>query len=684
MMKREEPERMSHAKRKYRDFIEPAGWLSELINHFSILHFIVVSKTILTVLAIGAAMDIPFEDPCQNLGSVFDSISAFRLAFVSQCLKLNCDYIVHTSEPSKFIAMCRSVVGLSADERVKEDRCQFRVTCYKQKDGSVKAKQLNMLHSPFCMNATMKSYKVKAVNEFSRPHQESLTVFKPKDVQNLIRGEFGANLPYCTAWRSLHDLNAQAEMLNDGSFEKIEDYLRKLATVNEGTHYVLERRDNGIVYRAFLCLGYAAKAAESCFPVIVNDACHMRSQYGGMIMAANVLDGEKQIVPLAIAVVPTEDEEQWTFFYLNLKVCVPEINSAHFVNMHDREKGMHNAQLRILPFIRESICMFHLEQNVKKHFRTNVEGRIQHAVKATTREGMAIALSYIRDRNELIYDYLMKSDTTTWATSAFPVPRYGIYTSNSAESMNSAMEKLRNGSYLNVFVKFVEQLSKQRFARFSKYRDTATAVTKRFQTEYNSTLQEGRRRELFQSSDSVINVKSRRPDAYRIVDLEAKTCSCGAFQELGKPCLHAAVAINHVGADYLNFIHPSYKTESLTAVYTTPLIPIPFHSLISDGFTKPPLVVAKRGRPKKRRIRSLRADVPEERQMRCSNCQMKGHNVRTCKYAMPENLAVEAPIISDPVSATPVPRKKRTIQCNDCGGRHYKRKTPCQIPDAPR
>jgi hypothetical protein len=64
----------------------------------------------------------------ENLSAPFESIGAFREAFAALCLKLNCDYIVHTSEPAKFISMCRSVAGLPVQERARADQCQFRVT----------------------------------------------------------------------------------------------------------------------------------------------------------------------------------------------------------------------------------------------------------------------------------------------------------------------------------------------------------------------------------------------------------------------------------------------------------------------------------------------------------------------------------------------------------------------------
>jgi hypothetical protein len=60
--------------------------------------------------------------------------------------------------------------------------------------------------------------------------------------------------------------------------------------------------------------------------------------------------------------------------------------------------------------------------------------------------------------------------------------------------LNSQIEDLRNGSYLDVLVKFAEEVSKQKYNRFSFYREITTPVNIKFQTKYSKVLQEGRRR----------------------------------------------------------------------------------------------------------------------------------------------------------------------------------------------
>lgn len=131
----------------------------------------------------------------------------------------------------------------------------------------------------------------------------------------------------------------------------------------------------------------------------------------------------------------------------------------------------------------------------------------------------------------------------------------------------SVYEDLRNGSYLNVFVKWVEKVSKLRYERFSVNRNITTSVTTSFQKQFNKLLQEGRTREFFLSSDSIANVKNKLGTKNHQVDLSLMTCTCGYFWEYGKPCLHAARAIDELELDYLSFVHPAYHAYSLQSMY---------------------------------------------------------------------------------------------------------------------
>ena len=102
----------------------------------------------------------------------------------------------------------------------------------------------------------------------------------------------------------------------------------------------------------------------------------------------------------------------------------------------------------------------------------------------------------------------------------FPVPRFGCITSNSAESLNSWMEPVRDGSHLNVLVEWASMVAGMFFERHSMYQNVHTEFPEATQRRLNDYTQEGRRHKVQQISDAEFEVKSLRDDQRQIVQLE--------------------------------------------------------------------------------------------------------------------------------------------------------------------
>jgi hypothetical protein len=279
------------------------------------------------------------------------------------------------------------------------------------------------------------------------------------------------------------------------------------------------------------------------------------------------------------------------------------------------------------------------------------------------------------------YEYLLQCNPKTWATVHFPNPRFSVVTSNSAESMNSTYEEFRNGSYLNAFILFVNKISKIMFERRQKYALITKPAPPSVYRLYKTNLNAGRVHTLSQASETCFQVKHPSKAEQRVVHLDRKACSCGEFQENSFPCRHACKAINNMKSNFLDFIHPAYKIDSLRNVYRGSVIPIPFDRLEKDNVTLPPPRVPKRGRPRERRIRSC-GDADREGRNSCGHCHQKGHNQRTCRHRGQKQpvLNVDSATENDVEAGTTDQkrRKRRSVQCSKCGANHYPAKTPCR------
>ena len=280
----------------------------------------------------------------------------------------------------------------------------------------------------------------------------------PDNIKRWALSEYGIELSYSKCWRALQSIKAGELQLSCDSYKKLESFFICLEEENPGTSTNMEIEADGTFRRSFVCFSASKNAVKYSLPVIVVDACHMRSKFGGMIMLASTKDCLGKIIPVAAAVVPTEDYENWRYFLDCLKSAIPALDSPETIFMSDRDKGISKAVSEIFSSAIPAKCVWHLERNVNARFKSKFEGRIWRAAKALTVETFHEAMEYISAANIEAYNYLMDADPSTWATCFFPRNRFGIVTSNSAESLNSMFESLRNGSALNFFSKYAEKV----------------------------------------------------------------------------------------------------------------------------------------------------------------------------------------------------------------------------------
>ena len=76
------------------------------------------------------------------------------------------------------------------------------------------------------------------------------------------------------------------------------------------------------------------------------------------------LDGNQQILLLAWALVPTENQDNWEFFLSHLKEAYPPCSTKGFVIISDRDKGLVPATEKVLPDIAYGKCCHYIKDNL--------------------------------------------------------------------------------------------------------------------------------------------------------------------------------------------------------------------------------------------------------------------------------------------------------------------------------
>ncbi|GMY31905.1 hypothetical protein FCV25MIE_27147 [Fagus crenata] len=130
-----------------------------------------------------------------------------------------------------------------------------------------------------------------------------------------------------------------------------------------------------------------------------------------------------------------------------------------------------------------------------------------------------------------------------------------------------------------------------------------------------------------------------------IVDIEHKTCSCGAWDLSGIPCAHSIVALASDDHNIEDYVHTCYSAVSFAQAYGPCVYPINGPDLWPRNDREIPLPPPWRrqvGRPKKKRRREhgeLKNPYKMQRKngsVKSSSCGVIGHNKRRCKDATDE------------------------------------------------
>ena len=137
-------------------------------------------------------------------------------------------------------------------------------------------------------------------------------------------------------------------------------------------------------------------------------------------------------------------------------------------------------------------------------------------------------------------------------------------------------------------------------------------------------IERGRTLRLVKHTSSVYEVERQEHLPFRVVDLDARTCTRGFPQEHGIPCRHVCRVLMQEKVHPKHFVIPERRVEALKATYLGVTYPVDTSLLQNDGL-KAPTQTKRRGRPKKLRIHSSAEKAPRGT-VGCGLCGERGYN----------------------------------------------------------
>ncbi|XP_019265920.1 PREDICTED: protein FAR-RED IMPAIRED RESPONSE 1-like [Nicotiana attenuata] len=256
--------------------------------------------------------------------------------------------------------------------------------------------------------------------------------------------QYGLQMTYMQAWRSKEYAVQVLRGNPSESYEKLPSYFYMLVLTNPMSVVSLKKTEEDLFMYAFIALYPSIKGWQYFKPVVVVDGTFLKLTYRGTLLIASTQDPAGNILPLAYAIVDSENNASWEWFFARFKDAFGEREGMCIVS--DRHEGIENAAATLYPQVPHCVCIWHLRNNVKKLQKKNhllLKDIFFAMAKAYTVERFDYHMAEVEKIDKRVKDYLMNVGYERWSRAYSTVNRTLTMTSNIAESINAALKAAR-------------------------------------------------------------------------------------------------------------------------------------------------------------------------------------------------------------------------------------------------
>lgn len=275
-----------------------------------------------------ALADIQYEGDEIYIGRVFKSKTDCKIKLAMHAMNRKFHFRTPRSSPAMLLAVC---VG---------EGCPWRVyAVLLDASGNFQIRQANLNHS--CTVDERRNYHKLATTQVIGEILQSRFVGIKRGpsaaaIRKILLDEFHVNVSYWKAWRARELAMDHAMGTMVGSYSLIPPYLALLQASNEGTTCFLERddvEDGGTRFKyCFVAYGASIAGYAAMRKVVIVDGTSLKGKFGGCLLTASAQDGNFQVFPLAFAVVNSENEDAWEWFFQKLQTFVYDVSALVFIS----------------------------------------------------------------------------------------------------------------------------------------------------------------------------------------------------------------------------------------------------------------------------------------------------------------------------------------------------------------
>ncbi|KAM5554008.1 hypothetical protein ABKV19_025974, partial [Rosa sericea] len=467
-----------------------------------------------------------------------------------------------------------------------------------------------------------------------------------------------AKLSFQQAYRTKKAALKLIERSMKEQYARVQDYAQELKRVDPNTTVDIKCDFNNpdqqpVFKRMYICLKALKMGFRAgCRPILGLDGCHLKSAYGGQLLAAVGLDPNNTTYVVAYAMVEIESKDSWDWF---LRLLAKDLNITGegngFTFISDKQKGLLPACEVVLPLAYHRFCVRHLWTNFNKLFPEKVmKDQLWAIAKSTTMAYYTKEMVLMKQLDPKAYDWLTNPQRNPrhWCKAHFhTVLKCDVLLNNLCESFNAFILLARSKPIISCFedinirVKMMKRVA-MRKEKMSKILDPICPKPRQI-------LEKNKERSAsdcipYGSGNPQIEVESCGGSRY-VVDLTRRTCACMRWDLTGIPCKHAISAIHFMRQNPEDYVDACYQTKTYMAIYSYTVKPVNGMDLwisCDEPTILPPQYNRQPGRPRTKTIKDVserETECPKlgrvQKSLKCSNCHQLGHNVKTCHRHLP-------------------------------------------------
>ncbi|KAL5561311.1 hypothetical protein UlMin_031058 [Ulmus minor] len=294
-----------------------------------------------------------------------------------------------------------------------------------------------------------------------------------------------------------------------------------------------------------MAIGVAISGFTFMRKVIGLDDTFLKSTCKGTFLVATCQDGNYNCYHIAWGVVDSERDESWSWFLLQLKDVIGELDGLVFIS--DRHPSIQKGVATVFPQVTYGACYWHVGQNLKNRFKSKDANTIfNQAAEAYKLSEFSAKFAKLKRRFPHAHDYLSNQvGVEKWTRAMFLGKRYNIMTTNIVEALNSTLKRAREYPLLLLLDAIVEKMVVWFNERREKAQNLTSPLTPKCERRLHHIWAEAGMLAPTQINANEWVVQGR--DFNAVVDLQQMTCTCKKFDLEKLPCEHALKAAREIG-----------------------------------------------------------------------------------------------------------------------------------------